>query len=319
MSILKVIFLAFFLCQTTSSLAHPGIGLVKDSKGNLYYTDLSQVWKISNGKKSIAVPHVHTHQLFMDKEDNLYGEDLQYDGDARATFSHSLWILRPGAIVETIVSNRQAYMKIDYSLNRDLSGNEYFTKVFTAIPDTIHLYRRSANGKELIIATGQFGGVAWFHPQVDGSILYTRDNNLYRIDNLGTIRQIATSLALDIPSFKNFGSKSVYGAWQDNTDVYVAVFSDQRILKINRKGEKTEVYHSEKNWGPTFGLFDLNGNLWVLECSVNNEIRVVNASVSANPVGDDMNSKKRSLYPILICIVTVGLFIIFRKMKRKKK
>jgi len=28
-------------------IAHPGIGIVKDSKGNIFYTDLKQVWKIS--------------------------------------------------------------------------------------------------------------------------------------------------------------------------------------------------------------------------------------------------------------------------------
>jgi hypothetical protein len=54
--------------------AHPGIGIVKDKKGNIYYTDLKQVWKIDrDGMKSVAVANVHTHELYVDQDDNLYG------------------------------------------------------------------------------------------------------------------------------------------------------------------------------------------------------------------------------------------------------
>ncbi|HET6768433.1 MAG TPA: hypothetical protein VFH08_13575, partial [Chitinophagaceae bacterium] len=42
---------------------HPGIGIVKDCKGNIYYTALKQVWKITNGIKTIVVPNVHTHEF----------------------------------------------------------------------------------------------------------------------------------------------------------------------------------------------------------------------------------------------------------------
>ena len=57
--------------------AHPGVGIVNDSKGNIYYTDLKHIWKIDTlGRKSIAVPHVHSHELYMDEHDNLYGEHI---------------------------------------------------------------------------------------------------------------------------------------------------------------------------------------------------------------------------------------------------
>jgi hypothetical protein len=45
--------------------AHPGVGIVKDNRGNLFYTDLEQVWKIApDGKKSLAVPNVHTKDQY---------------------------------------------------------------------------------------------------------------------------------------------------------------------------------------------------------------------------------------------------------------
>jgi hypothetical protein len=67
------------LCATAA--AHPGIGIVMDSRGNVFYTDLSHVWKIApRGAKSIAVRGVHTHELYIDREDNLYGEHLMLPG-----------------------------------------------------------------------------------------------------------------------------------------------------------------------------------------------------------------------------------------------
>ncbi len=74
---IRILFILFLL--PSIGLAHPGVGIVKDSKGNIYYTDLKQVWKIANGKKTVVVPNVHTHELYFDKNDNFYGEGGYYD------------------------------------------------------------------------------------------------------------------------------------------------------------------------------------------------------------------------------------------------
>jgi streptogramin lyase len=43
---------------------HPGIGIVEDSNGGVFYTDLKQVWRIDPaGNKSVVVRNVHTHEL----------------------------------------------------------------------------------------------------------------------------------------------------------------------------------------------------------------------------------------------------------------
>jgi hypothetical protein len=58
---------AFGLLWGTAA-AHPGIGIVMDSRGNVFYTDLSHVWKVEpGGAKSIAVRGVHTHELYIDR------------------------------------------------------------------------------------------------------------------------------------------------------------------------------------------------------------------------------------------------------------
>lgn len=51
-----------------------------DSKGDVYFTDLKHVWKLApDGKKNIVVSNVHTHELWIDANDNLYGEHLWYE------------------------------------------------------------------------------------------------------------------------------------------------------------------------------------------------------------------------------------------------
>ena len=99
----KILTILFLHCFITLS-AHPGIGIVIDSRGNIYYTDLKQVWKIKpDGSKSVAVTGVHTHELFLDGEDNLYGEHLWYNGEQLDTWGHYVWCLHSNGIFDTMI------------------------------------------------------------------------------------------------------------------------------------------------------------------------------------------------------------------------
>src|SRR5262245_61408252 len=85
-------FIAVQLLAVSAAHAHPGVGIVQDSRGNIFYTDLKQVWKLApDGKKSVAVPNIHTHELCLDDEDNLSGEHLWYEGDATKKWGHRVW------------------------------------------------------------------------------------------------------------------------------------------------------------------------------------------------------------------------------------
>jgi hypothetical protein len=80
------------------ALAHPSVSIVADSRGNLYYSDLKQVWRLgTDGKKTIVVPNVHTHELAIDAQDNLYGEHLWYEGERIDKWGHYVWRRTPGA------------------------------------------------------------------------------------------------------------------------------------------------------------------------------------------------------------------------------
>src|SRR5262245_49664858 len=92
--------------------AHPGVGIVEDSRGNVYFTDLKQVWRIApDGRMSLAVPAVHTHELCLDGDDALYGEHLWGEG---GLWRHRVWRLSRDGKLDDVVPQREGLLS-DYS------------------------------------------------------------------------------------------------------------------------------------------------------------------------------------------------------------
>jgi len=297
--------------------AHPGVGIVKDSKGNIYFTDLKQVFKITNGNKTVVVPNVHTHQLYVDKNDNLYGEGGYYD-DKAVKFYHYLWVYKPNGKIDTVIGMKEAYVNQDFSLARDKNGNEYYIKRFL-VPhtDTNHIYRKSSGGKETILASGNFKSVNWLHPQDDGNLLYVSNNAIYRVDSLGNIKLVKEHIGNTKPSFKFSGNNIlIWGVWQDNTkNIYAAVFSDQTVKKIDTNGNMTDIYKSNGNWAPLHGIFDNDNKLWVLESSDKNDVRVMLAGTTT--IASDKTNKANLnflTYFIISCLM-VGIVMFYFKFR----
>ena len=306
------------LFMPLSGHAHPGVGIVKDSKGNIFFTDLQRVWKINNGKKTVVVPDVHTHELYIDKDDNLFGEGGYYD-DKSIKFYHYLWVLRQNGRIDTVIGMKEAYVHQDFSLARDRDGNEYYIKRFL-VPhtDTNHIYKKTANGIETVLATGNFKNVNWLHPQENGSLLYFTENTIFRVDKHGDVKLITDKIR-GAKSSDSGGDLSVWGIWQDNSkNVYAAVFSDKTIIKIDPAGNVTTVFRSEGNWSPLHGVFDNKNKLWVLEGSDNNDVRVTSADkVSVNPAAEDPTGLKMLPYIIAGSLI-LGIVFLYLKTRKPK-
>lgn len=66
MNKMKVISAVVLSISVSVATAHPGVGIVMDSKGNVFYTDLRHIWKIDNkGTRTIAVQNVHSHEIYL--------------------------------------------------------------------------------------------------------------------------------------------------------------------------------------------------------------------------------------------------------------
>jgi hypothetical protein len=303
-----IIFLPFFVW------AHPGVGIVKDSKGNIYYTDLHQVWKITNGNKTIVIPGVHTHELYVDKNDNLYGEGGYYD-EKHIKFYHYLWVYRPNGKLDTVIGMTEQYVRQNFSLARDKKGTEYYMKRFLRPhSDTNHIYRKSPDGKETIFASGNFKQVNWLHPQDDGTLLYVLNNAIYKVDTLGNIELVKEHIVKTKPSSKFSGNNIlIWGVWQDNAkNIYAAVFSDQSVKKIDANGNITDIYKSTGNWTPLHGVFDNNNNLWVLEGSEKNDVRVTKAETTPRA---SYNTHTNLLTYLIISCLVISIALFYLKFK----
>lgn len=311
-SLLLILFIPF------NAIAHPGIGIVKDSKGNIYYTDLEKVWKITNGKKTMVVSNMHTHELWIDRNDNLFGENQIYMDEGTNRFDHFLWVLRTDGRLDTVVKRTRAFVRNDYSLNRDADGNEYYVKEHTLDKDVTHIYTRSVAGKEEIFATADVKGVNWIYPLKDGSVIYVSKNNIYKAKKGDTARLLISNIADAKPRFAAMSGPVVYGMWEDKAgDIYVAVYSDQAIKKISADGSVRDVYRSAEHWGPTNGVFDNHGKLWVLETSDKNEVRVTEASDLSPLPAVEKEKSNTSLWLFISAGVTILIMVVVLLTKRR--
>ena len=266
-----ICFIILFI-STQQTFAHPGVGIVVDSKNNIYYTDLEHVWKLTpDGKKSIAVRKVHTHELYIDANDNLYGEHLWYNGERINTWGHYVWCFRNNNKLDTVNGPSAGFLK-DYSFVRDKNENMYWVE-----RDPINSFKKkSRDGNISVLLTGKFKDVRWMHATKKGIIYFIDLDDLYKINITGKLLLIAKNISRNTPAFRIYdGKHSLMGIWTDNVEnIYVANFSGQVVKRISQDGKVENFVYSNTPWSPTGGKFDNEGNLWLLEYSLTNKARV---------------------------------------------
>jgi hypothetical protein len=195
----SVALLLLFSCST--ALAHPGIGVVVDSRGNVYYTDLQQVWKVEpSGKRSVAVARVHTHELYLDEHDDLFGEHLWYEGERSDRWGHFVWRLSAGGEYTQLTSPTEGFLR-NYSFVRDRAGNMYWasearTSVMKRSPDrsVSTLAGGGPAGQDGRGAAAGFTAIRWMYAEPGGTTYLIDDGALRRLAPDGTVRTLARAL-----------------------------------------------------------------------------------------------------------------------------
>src|SRR5262245_39693984 len=165
----------------STAQAHPGIGIVRDSRGNVFFTDLKQVWKIApSGEKTVAVPNVHTHELCIDAEDNLYGEHLWYEGDATKKWGHRVWRLAADGTLSDVYPARERFLN-DGGFGREGAGNRYWVDT----QQRTTLKKRVPNGMISTYATAAFRDPRWMVATGQGALYLIDSGDLIRISPEG--------------------------------------------------------------------------------------------------------------------------------------
>ncbi|MFL6261222.1 MAG: hypothetical protein ACJ76Y_16100 [Thermoanaerobaculia bacterium] len=267
------ILLAGWLALAGSAAAHPGVGIVMDRRGNVFYTDLTQVWKISpQGRKSIAVRNVHTHELCLDAGDNLYGEHLWYEGEATDRWGHRVWRLGRDGTLTDVIPPRQGFLR-DYSFVRDAAGNMYWAD---RGPRTV-IRKRTPDGTISTLATcPNCRNVSWMTATADGTVRFVDTGDLLEVSPAGALRTVAKNLQERLLTQPQVNEPHLLmGLWTEAArNTYVAVYGARLVKKVTPAGQVQVVARSPFPWSPTGGLVAPNGDLWLLECSYTNAVRV---------------------------------------------
>ena len=174
-----IVFFLCFICNSTMLEAHPGIGIVMDSKGNVFYTDLNHVWTISTkGERSIALRDVHTHELYIDEADYLYGEHEWYEGELTDKWGNYVWRLSNDGVFEKIIPDVEGFLD-NNTLVRDHENNTYWVE---KSDEHDILKKQTLSGQNCFVTHHQFEDIRCMY-------FSKHDNNLYVVDHL-TIKKV---------------------------------------------------------------------------------------------------------------------------------
>jgi len=256
----------------TSAFAHPSVSVVRDKQGNVYYSDLERVWRVApDGVKTVAVPGVHSHELCVDAEGNLYGEHLWYEGEKVDKWGHYVWRLAPDGTLTKVIPAREGFLK-DYSFVRDARGTMYWGdrgKVTV-------LRKKGADGRVLEVASAELRDLRWMTATADGTLFLIDDGDLVRVGKDGALKRLTADLG-ESGALQFFVGKRhrVMGLWPDPAgNVYVAVPGTRKVKRVAPDGSVSVVTTSRYPWTPTGGMLDPGGDLWILEWGPTNSARL---------------------------------------------
>ncbi len=228
------LFISFLICSVASK-ADPGVGIVIDSKGNLFYTDLAQVWMIKpDGTKSIAVPNVHTHELHMNTKDELFGEHLWYNGEQLNTWGHSLWKRNPDGTVIKLKDSSAGLS--EESFVRDIAGNTYFVE--KDIPSKF--WMMDTNGKKTLLGQASLSGIGRLHISPTGTLYFSNKGDLYCIPPGDTLQRYLANVGKPgLFDQMGMGTHTILHTWSDaKGNLYIATGNTIQQISSRRSRAK---------------------------------------------------------------------------------
>jgi len=239
--------LAVLVCLlSTFAVAHPGSGIVVDRLGQVYFLDTgSGLWRIDARGAVTHLSPLRNHWLAIDPGDTFTQNRLPVDAGRD-------WV------ITAVASNPTLLISTDFPLTIGQDGYLYYPSVRET---NARILRKTPTGAASAFATlpRSVAGspVAWINgitAASDGSIYYTEDNAIRRINARGAVSTVATVPALAHGPAIPGNDKHPYlrGLKVDaGGAVYVADAGDARVLKITPDGKIATLLQTESPWAPT--------------------------------------------------------------------
>jgi len=252
---LLLIILSVAIC----GIAHPGSGIVVDRRGYVYFVDTgSGVWMIDPRGKLTRHDGQGFHWMAIDESTQPFGARLP-----------SI----PSGEVNAVGVNPTLLLSSDVPLVVGADGDLYYPEKG---PDghlrIVQFTRSGARTVRATLPSNAEGGVLrWLNGLAagsDGSLYYTEDKAVRKVDKRGQVSTIAASVAVSgcarIPSTDGAEPYLRGLAVDTNGNVFVAASGCGAVLKITRGGEITTVLRTVSPWSPTAVAISPTG-LYVLE------------------------------------------------------
>lgn len=237
---------ALLLSFALSTAAHPSVGIVVTATGDVFYSDLERVWRVApDGRKTIAVPDVHAHELALDGSAVL-GEDSDWLGGDR--YRHRIWKRTPDGRITDVVPWTES-LRRPFGLVRDGTGAMY--RIDCTLERRCTIWKRAGGRVSALVSSGLLN---WMIGTPAGELYYIDGPELRRVTRAGRIERVARI------------GEMLFGLALDRAgNVYVAAHQDRAVVRVSPNGAKTVVARSTAPWAPSGIAFSPSGEMWLLE------------------------------------------------------
>jgi sugar lactone lactonase YvrE len=285
--------IALFLILVGEAAAHPPWAIVVDDKNQIYLSDLETIWKVdANGKASVfraGVNGRHTHEIRIDADGNLLGEDLTYEPSTQKYIT-SLWKITPNGNFSFTLAPTAAPPKA-VSIWKNRAGASYYFGQTDDEKREPYLLKRSRSGTIATLIGDAKNALRERQVLLYSlaGITFAPNETLYATDRT-SIWKIAPDDKVSVVVNRNqildkFPNANFLGITVDTqNNILAADLRNRKILKITSGGAISVFAESETNWSPT-GVFFRNGSLYVLEAK--NELSGANIVVRVRKIAAD--------------------------------
>lgn len=253
---------ALAICVSLPASAHPSVGIVINRNGDVFYSDLERVWRVTAaGQKQIVVPNVHTHELSIDSSGAIYGEDSRWLGGDQ--YRHRVWKRAADGRVTDVIPWTDGFWR-EYGFARDGREAMYWVRCTAARVCTVRQRERTGQARNFV-REGRFSGpINWIVASPDGAVYVIDGPDLRRVSPQGKLETLARI------SSRADGRHQLMGMTLDSSgNIYVAGHADRKVFRVTPAGRVQAVARSAAPWAPTAVALSGRGDLWMLEWAGN--------------------------------------------------
>jgi sugar lactone lactonase YvrE len=318
-----------------TALAHEGWGIVVDRQGQIYFTDIptNTIWRITReGKPEVFLSNKHSHALVMDEDGSIYGTQEHH-----AAAIGSVWRIAPDGSFSNVFTPAPSFALNLHPFINDRDGNIYSTNSFSFPNQSgkAMLLKSTPDGNVTVLAgstrgyrdgrggEAQFSGIDGMAWAPDGSLYVTDGVYVRRVTMDGFVTTLGKG-GLTIPSY---GEDLMGLAVSPSGIVYVADYSQRRVLQLMPDGRTRTVVETGLIWSPT-GITIVGDDLYVLEhlrmplvilgdLGIGAYARVRKISEgSGDPIATVWG---RNTWAFAIALLAIGALLIFVWRLRRRK